>query len=178
MALPVLRDALSSGADCAAARRCGSCLILRTHRWAERWERVLLEFLQKPRRATPLRWRGLWFDHRSARGAGKRSLGSSLRRRLLSAAALPAPSEPASAMNLCRCRTTWVSQSSPPPATRARTALAAETPRPPVRPLAMLTPRKRAQAPTRPKARDPPGNWLFLKGDEPASRSNKRPVYK
>ena len=49
---------------------------------------------------------------------------------------------------------------------------------PPVRPPALLTLRKRAQAPTRPKARDPPRNWLFLKGDEPASRSNKRPVYK
>ena len=61
------------------------------------------------------------------------------------------------------------------PATRARTALAAETPRT-SRPTAVDS--KRAQAPTRRKARDPPGNWLFLKGDEPASRSAKRPVLK
>ena len=149
----------------------------RSYRRPTRREGVLLKFPFKNPTATPLRWRGLWFDHRSARGAGKRSLGSSSRRRLLSASALPAPSEPASATALCRCQTTWVSLSSPPP-TRARTALAAETPRPPAGPPALLTLRKRAQAPTRRKARDSPGNWLFLKGAEPASSTIKRPVYK
>ena len=45
-----VRERLSSGADL----RCGSslwvlCLVLRTHRWPERWERVLLEFPFKNR---------------------------------------------------------------------------------------------------------------------------------
>ena len=103
--------------------------------------------------------------------------GIILRRRLLSASALPAPSEPASAMNLCRCQTTWVSQSSPRPRrARARLSQPTRRARRPSRRTAGDS--KRAQAPTRPKARDPPGNWLFLEGDEPASRSNKRPVLK
>ena len=46
------------------------------------------------------------------------------------------------------------------PATRARTALAAETPRTSRRTAGDS---RRAQAPTRRKARDPPGNWLFLR---------------
>ena len=118
--------------------------------------------VSKKLRPRPLRLRGPRLTIASSVRPARLSWQQFEKRRLLSASALPAPSEPASAMNLCRCQTTWVSQSSPPPATRARTALAAETPRPPAGPPALLTLRKRAQAPTRPKARDPPGNWLFL----------------
>ena len=75
----------------------------------------------------------------------------------------------------CCCQTTWVSQSSPPPATRARTE-AAETPR---------TSRGTAAASLAHETRAGPiltegaGSARKLtKGDKPASRSNKRPVYK
>ena len=103
--------------------------------------------------------------------------GSILRRRLLSASALPAPSEPASATGLCRCQT----HMGQPIFAAARARARLWQPRRnehPAGPPALLTLRKRAQASTRPKARDSPGNWLFLKGDEPASRSTKRPVLK
>ena len=84
-----------------APRRCGPVSSRRrTYRWSERWARAGaagdLRVIENPR---PRDWRAA-FDHRSARGAGKRSLGSSLRRRLLSAAALLAPYEPASTTDL------------------------------------------------------------------------------
>ena len=49
---------------------------------------------------------------------------------------------------------------------------------PPAGPLALLTLRKRAGPIQTEGAGSPPGNWLFLKGDEPASSTIKRPVLK
>ena len=172
-------DRLSCGADLRCApRRCGPVSSRRrTYRWSERWERAgaagEFRVFENPR---PRDWRAA-FDHRSARGAARDHLAAHR------------------GVDCCQHRLCLLRTNQRPPRTfvaakphgsaylrrrprRARPRLWQPTRRTPrtFRPTADDS--KRAQAPTRPKARDPPGNWLFLEGDEPASRSNKRPVLK
>ena len=94
----------------------------RSYRRPTRREGVLLKFpFKNPRRGEP---RSSRRAHRFKTCSQHGIAGSILRRRLLSASALLATYEPASATALCRCQTTWVSQSSPRP-WRARARLAA-----------------------------------------------------
>ena len=170
-------DRLSCGADLRCApRRCGPVSSRRrTYRWSERWERAgaagEFRVFENPR---PRDWRAA-FDHRSARGAARDHLAAHR------------------GVDCCQHRLCLLRTNQRPPRTfvaakphgsaylrrRPRRGLAAETrrtPRPSRGTAAASLAHETRAGPILTEGAGSAGK--LTKGDKPASRSNKRPVYK